>query len=391
MRRSESPAATLLIALGAFCATASYTATAQAQSGTDAMTAQFNTICAGAASGSALAARCAVVLASPDPNARAIAADHNDLEEIPGAGRGNARDASPEGSSKNEARNQITPKLALFASVDDTRSTRSNDTIEAAFDADAVTLTLGLDWHPADKWQLGLALNHDHENQNFRGSDGALDANYTGAIALASYDASDHVVLDGYAGWLRGSQDIRRVVSFVDGSAPVAETASPDADRSLFGIALDASFPHGAWEWRGAVGFDALRTSTNGYIEQGGSGFDLIVPDRSTTTDRGRIDVALAGTFSESWGVWQPEFRVGLRHEFGNDAHNVGVRFVDDTNGTVVSFDTGAPDRDWAQAGLSAAFTFTHGNSAFVTLGREFGHSTSTATMFAIGWRIELK
>jgi len=391
MRRSESPAAPLLIALGAFCATAGFTATAQAQSGTDAMTAQFNTICAGAASGSALAARCAVVLASPDPNARAIAADHNDLEEIPGAGRGNARDASPETASKNEARSQITPRLALFASIDDTRSVRSNDAIEAAFDADAVALTLGLDWHPADKWQLGLALNHVHENQDFRGSEGALDANYTGAIALASYDANDHVVLDGYAGWLRGGQDIRRVVSFVDGSAPVAETASPDADRRLFGVALDASFPHGAWEWRGAVGFDALRTATNAYIEQGGSGFDLIVPGRSVETDRGRIDVALAGTFSESWGVWQPELRVGLRHEFGNDAHNVDVRFVDDTNGTVVSFDTGAPDRDWGQAGLSAAFTFTHGNSAFVSISREFGHSTSTATMYAIGWRIELK
>jgi uncharacterized protein YhjY with autotransporter beta-barrel domain len=391
MRRSESPAAMLLIALGAFCATAGFATTAKAQSGTDAMTAQFDAICAGAASGSALAARCGVVLASPDPNARAIAADHNDLEEIPGAGRGNARDASPEKSSKSEARTQLTPRLALFASVDDTRSTRSSDTIEAAFDADAVALTLGLDWHPGDKWQLGLALNHAHETQDFRGSAGALDANYTGAIALASYDASDHVVLDGYAGWLRGGQDIRRVVSFVDGSAPVAETASPNADRRLYGVAVDASFPHGAWEWRGAAGFDALRTATDGYTEQGGSGFDLILPNRATTTDRGRIDVALAGTFSESWGVWQPELRVGLRHEFGNDARIVGVRFLDDTNGTVLRFDTGAPDRDWMQAGLSTAFTLTHGQSAFVTLGREFGHSTSTATMFAIGWRIELK
>ncbi len=391
MRRSESSAVDLGFALGASCAAIMcFATTAQAQSGTSALTAQFNQVCAGAAPASALAARCAVILSSPDPNARAIAADHNDLEEIPGAGRGNARDASPEAATRNEVRSQITPKLALFASVDDARSSRSNDSIEAAFDAEAVTLTLGLDWHPADKWQLGLALNHDHENQNFRGSDGALDANYTGAIALASYDANDHVVLDGYAGWLRGGQDIRRVVSFIDNSAPVAEIAAPNANRRLTGIALDVTFPHGALEWRGAIGFDSLRTSTDGYSEQGGSGFDLIVPGRSTETDRGRIDVALAGTFSQTWGVWQPELRVGLRHEFGNDAHLGGVHFVDDTNGTVVHFDTGAPDRDWMQAGLSTAFTFTHGNSAFVSLGREFGHSTSTATTFAIGWRLEL-
>ncbi len=361
-----------------------------ASSGTDAFAAQFNTVCAGAAPGSALAARCVVVLSSVDPNARAVAADHNDLEEIPGAGRLNARDASPEAATRNQARSQITPRFAVFASVDDTRSSRSNDTIEAAFDSDAVSLTLGLDWHPADKWQLGLAIDHAHENQNFRNSQGALSANYTGAIALASWDANDHVVLNGYAGWLRGDQKIRRVVSFIDGSAPVAETASPNADRRLAGIALDVNFPHGAWEWRGAIGFDASRTSIDGYTEHGGSGFDLIVPNRSVETDRGRIDVALAGTFSRTWGIWQPEFRLGLRHEFSNDARTVGVRFVDDTNGAVVSFDTGAPDRDWLQAGISSAFTFTHGQSAFVTLGRELGHSASTATTIAIGWRIEL-
>ena len=234
-------------------------------------------------------------------------------------------------------------------------------------------------------------MNHARENQNFRGSDGALNAHYTGAIALASWNANEHFALNGYAGRLHGGQDLRRVISFLDGSPPVAATASPSADRTLAGIAFDANFAHGAWEWRGALGFDALRTSVDAYTEHGGSGFDLIVSGRSTQTVRGRIDAALAGTFSESFGVWQPEFRLGWRHEFSNDARTVGVRFVEDSNATVVRFDTGAPDRDWLQAGVSSVFTFTHGQSAFIALDREFGRSTSTATMLGIGWRIELK
>jgi hypothetical protein len=179
-------------------------------------------------------------------------------------------------------------------------------------------------------------------------------------------------------------------VSFVDGSAPVDETASPDLNRTLGGVALDASFPHGALEWRGSLGFDAARTTIDGYTETGGSGFDLIVPHRKVETDRGRLELGLADTVSASWGVWQPELRVGLLHEFSNDDRIVGVRFVDDTNGAVVGFDTGAPDRDWAQATFSSTFTLPHGNSGFFTIGREFGHSTSTATTYAIGWRIEL-
>jgi uncharacterized protein YhjY with autotransporter beta-barrel domain len=360
---------------------------AHAQSGTTAFAAQFDAVCAGAAPGSALAARCAVVQTSANPNARAIAADFNDLEEIPGAGRGNSRDQWP---SENEVKSLITPKLALFASVDHSHSFRSSDVIEAAFDADTTTLTLGADWHPGDRWQLGIALDHTQEHQDFRGSQGRTATHYTGALAIASYSPNDNLALSGYLGRMRGGQDIRRVVSFIDGSTPVAETASPSADRTIGGIALDASLARGAWEWRGSLGLDSGRTTIDAYRETGGSGFDLAVPQRTAKTDRGRLEGALAGTFSESWGVWQPEFRVGLLHEFGNDARTVGARFLQDTLGTVVRFDTGAPDRDWAALGLSSTFTFAHGQSAFVSFGREFGHSTSTASNCAIGWRMEL-
>ena len=360
---------------------------AHAQSGTDAFAAQFDQVCAGAAPGSALAARCAVVQSSANPNARRIAADFNDLEELPGEGRGNARDAWP---SRNEVKSLITPKLAVFASLDHSRSIRSNDAIEAAFDGSSTTFTVGLDWRPAERWQLGAALDRTRENQDFRDSQGRTDTHYTGLLTLASFQASDNIGLTGYVAWMRGGQDIRRVVNFLDASAAVAEASSPDARRLISGIALDASIPHGAWDWRISTGLDTARTSVDGYTESGGSGFDLIVPQRTTQTDRGRFEVALARTVSTGWGVWQPEIRAGLLHEFGNDARVIGVRFVDDTLGTVVRFDTGAPDRNWAAAGLSSTFTFAHGNSAFITIGREFGHSTVTSTDFAIGWRMEL-
>jgi uncharacterized protein YhjY with autotransporter beta-barrel domain len=311
----------------------------------------------------------------------------NDLEEIPGAGRGQANDQWP---SRDEVDTLLTPKLALFASIDHAHTFRSDDNIEAAFDADSTTFTVGLDWNPVKRWQLGFALNHLQDNQQFRGSVGRTEADTTGVLAVTSFDLNDNFVLDGYAGRAEGSQDVRRGVGFIDNSPLVVESASPDLARNLGGVALDATFPHGSLQWLGSLGLDAARTSINGYTEEGGSGFDLIVPDRAIQTDRGRLEVGLADTVSESWGVWQPELRLGLIHEFSNDEHLVGVRFVDDTNGTVVDFDTGAPDRDWEQATVSSSFTLPHGNSGFITVSREFNHSTSTATTYAIGWRIEL-
>ncbi|MBS0192922.1 MAG: autotransporter outer membrane beta-barrel domain-containing protein [Proteobacteria bacterium] len=374
---------TLAIAVAACLALPAY---AQ-ESGTAALTAQMGQVCAGAATGSALASRCATIFTSPVPNAVAIAADHNDLEEIPGAGRGAAKDQWP---SRAEVDTLLTPKLALFVSVDRDHVARSIDDIEAAFDADTTTFTAGLDWHPMNRWQLGITLNRAHENQQFRGSEGRTQTDSTGVIGVTSFDLNEHFSLNGYFGRFWGSQDIRRVVSFVDNSAPVAETASPGVARTLGGVGLDANFAHGSWLWLGSLGFDGARTAIDGYTESGGSGFDLIVPNRSVKTQRGRLEVGLADTVSASWGVWQPQLRVGLIHEFSNDERTVGVRFVDDMSGTVVRFDTGAPDRDWAQATFSSTFTLPHGNSGFFSIGREFGHTTSTATTYAIGWRIEL-
>ncbi len=387
-RRNRWPARSLFAAgaLGACLAGLPAAAWAQ-QSGTSALTAQLDQVCAGAAAGSALAARCATIQASPDPAARAIAADHNDLEEIPGAGRGAAKDQWP---SREEVDTLLTPKLALFASVDRDHAFRRDDSIEAAFDSDTTTFTVGLDWNPAKRWQLGLSINSSHQDQQFRGSQGRTKSDATGLIAVSSYDIDDHFTLDGYLGGSRGNQDIRRVVSFVDGSTPVAETASPDVRRTLGGIALDASFPHGALAWQGSLGFDGASTRIDAYAESGGSGFDMLVPRRMVSTQRGRIEFGFSDTVSASWGVWQPQLRFGLVHEFSNDERTVGVRFLDDSAGTVVTFDTGAPDRDWSQATFSSTFVLAHGNSGFFTIGREFGHSTSTATTYAIGWRIEL-
>lgn len=365
---------------------------AHAADASDALVAKFNAVCAGAAPGSALAGRCAVVLGSTDPKARTNAADFNALEELPGQGRLAARDLAPDSDASNRSSQHvdITPKLALFASVDAARLARVRGGAEAPFDADTYALTAGLDWHPADRWQLGIALQRQNERQDFRYSAGRFDQRSTGAIAIASWQASDSIGLSTYSGWLRGSADTLRSVRFIDGATPVAERAHPDTRRAVFGFAIDATLARSAWEWRYGVGYDWTRSTTNAYTEQGGSGFDLSVPRRQVNTARARFDLGLAHTMSERWGVWQPQARIGWRHEFANPARTIGVRFVQDIGGTLVAFDSAVPDRDWAEAALGAAFTFAHGNSAFVEWRHEFAHGPLRDDTLALGWRMDL-
>ena len=135
---------------------------------------------------------------------------------------------------------------------------------------------------------------------------------------------------------------------------------------------------------------DWQRTRIDAYEETGGAGLALVVPGRAITSRRGRVDLGLSRTLPADWGVWQPQLRLGWRHEFANPARPLAVTFAGDATNTPVVFDTDDADADWGEAGLGAVFVFTGGHSAFVEWRQRFGHAFLGERLLAVGWRMEL-
>ncbi len=362
---------------------------ARAQAPGDALAGLWITLCAGAAPGSDLAARCAEIFAG-GPGSSSGAAAGNFLGEIPGQGRAATRDGSPDDDA---LRQDLGAGWAVFASVDAGRLTRRDGVNEAPFDGDTGALTAGVDWAPGQPWRLGLLLNHARDSLDFIDSAGSTRTRFTGLIATGGWNLSDAVSLDGYAGRLQGDYRLRRQIDYtlLSGvSVRSLASASPDADRSLAGLGLSWFLPAGAWEWQLGAGVDWQRTDIDAYAETGGAGLALLVPGRSITSRRGRVDATLARNVSAGWGVWQPMARLGWRHEFANPARPLGVRFVGDANGTPVVFETDDADSGWAEAGVGAVFVFTRGHSAFIEYRQRLGHDFLQERLVALGWRIEL-
>lgn len=363
--------------------------TARAQSPNEALAAQFNAICAGAAPGSALAVRCAEIFAG-GPNSRERAAGGNFLGEVPGQGRAATRDGAPD---DGELRTGLGAGWSAFLSADAGRLKRRDGVNESPFDGDTGAISAGLDWTPKPGWQLGLLANHTRDDLDFVLSDGSLRTRYTGLIAMGSWMINDQWSLDAYAGRLRGDYDLRRAINFslLSGvTIDTVATASTDASRKLAGLCLGWSLPRGAWEWQLGAGVDWQRTDIEVYSETGGSGLGIRVPGRWVVSRRGRLDTALARTISTGWGVWQPTLRLGWRHEYANGARPLTVVFLNDANATPVRFDTDDPDNAWGEAGVGAVFVFTGGHSAFVELRQRIGHDFLQERILSLGWRIEL-
>lgn len=362
---------------------------ARAQSPGDALAGAWITLCAGAAPGSDLAARCAEIF-SGGPGSRDGAAAGNFLGEIPGQGRAATRDGSPDDGA---LRQELGAGWAAFASVDAGRLKRRDGVNEAPFDGDTGALSAGVDWAPGNRWRLGLLLNHARDSLDFLGSDGTTRTRFTGLVGTGGWNLSDAVALDAYAGALRGDYRLRRQIDYTLLSGTRVRSlasASPDADRRIAGLGLTWFRPAGAFEWQLGAGVDWQRTDIDAYAETGGAGLALFVPGRSVTSRRGRVDATLARNVSASWGVWQPMARLGWRREFANPARPLGVRFLGDANGTAVVFQTDDADRGWAEAGVGAVFVLTGGHSGFVEYRQRLGHDFLQERLLALGWRIEL-
>lgn len=366
-----------------------FTGGVKAQSPDVALANGWDAVCPGAAPGSGLAARCAEIFAG-GANSRERAAAGNFLGEIPGQGRSATRDGAPDDDTLRTA---LGAGWSVFTSADVGRLKRRDSVNEAPFDGDTGSLSAGLDWAPGTDWRLGLVANHARDDLDFLLSDGSLRTRFTGLMALGGWNLGDTVSIDGYAGRLQGDYRVRRAISYALLSGVSVNTVangSIDAERTLAGLGVNWSLPSGGWEWQLGAGVDWQRTELDPYSESGGSGFAVSVPGRAVVSRRGRLDAALARTFSRDWGVWQPTARVGWRHEYANPARPVGVRFVDDLNATVVRFDTDDADRSWAELGLGAVFVFTGGHSAFIEVRQRVGHDFLQERLLSVGWRMEL-
>jgi outer membrane autotransporter protein len=374
----------LLLALAA--------APAAGQTPEDALTAAWNAACAGASPGSDLAARCAEIFAG-GPGSRPIAAAGNFLEEIPGQGRSSTRDGGTR-ENQHEQRHEINAQLAVFASADFGWLDRKDSPNEAAFDGDTRSFTVGLDWTPNAHLSLGLAFSHGEEDLDFDASDGSAEGNYDGGIGYAAWMPTAALSVNGYYGRLDGRNELRRAIDYTllsGTSVNALASADPDSTRELAGIGLDWSLPRGAWQWQFGAGMDRSETRLEAYTESGGEGLALSVPTRRIVSRRGRLDATLSRTVSQKWGVWQPQLRVGWRHEYENPGRALRVTFADDATDTPIVFNTQDPDASWGEWSLGSVFVLPHGHSGFVQYRQRVGHDFLQERVLALGWRIELK
>jgi Autotransporter beta-domain len=364
---------------------------AQAQSGAVAFSGTFEGICASASAGTALFARCQELNLSNDLAAIENLANGQALEQLPGQGRANAKPQS-DGGAYQQA---LGEGWSVFASADLGQLDRKISVNEAAFDGSANRLTAGVNYQASPKLLLGLALNHSRDRLDFDQSAGFSHSRMNGALLNAAIAPNEHFIIDAYVGSFSGDTDNVREVSY-QFSTPSGPFSVNALANSSFDIRRQVAGASGTWQWNrdgwsGGIqlGVDRAKTTLDGFVESGGSGFALRVPQREILSETGYLGFSATKTYSINWGVIAPSVRVNLRKEFENPSRTLSVILDEDKTQTPILFDTSDPDTQWGEVGVGVSLVMREGHQAFFEYRQRFNHSFLQERVIAIGWRKE--
>ncbi len=264
--------------------------------------------------------------------------------------------------------------------------TQDSSSRQAGFDFDTRGLTLGVDYRYTKQTVVGGALGYSSTGSDFAAGRGDMDTRGFTASLYGSYYTPSSYFLDWIVNYGGNSYDTRRTIVY----SGVNTSASGDTDSSQWGATVNtgADFSRGNLLLSPYLRLEYIDTRVDGYTEQGGAGWALAYQEQTvrslTTALGGRVSWAL----SQPWGVLTPSVSADWEHQYKDGARALSVRFAADPS-VPFTLQTDAPDRDYANLGISLAATLPGGKAAFVSYQTVLGQNYTSVSTIDLGIRLE--
>lgn len=242
---------------------------------------------------------------------------------------------------------------------------------ESALEYDSQGVTTGLDYRLNRNAVIGGAIGFSNTNSDFSENSGSLEAQGFHLSAYGTYYQANNFYLDGVLklGWNQYATE-RRLSSDSD---PL-QLALGDSDGQERSLSLS-----GGYEWNikaltagSYVRLNYIKAQIDGYSESvsnpSGAGIGSVLS--ISKQDLQSLTAVLGGQFtyavSTKSGVYLPQLRLELEHEFEDGIRDISARFVHDPTSTGFSIATDAPDRNYLNLGLGFSVISSGGRSGFL-------------------------
>ena len=292
---------------------------------------------------------------------------------------------SPERSGGASAdRSSLLSRLGIFATGQGSFGTQDAASSEPGYDFHTAGITLGVDYRFIDQLVLGVAFGYLHTKAAYDASAGNSAANGYNLSGYGTYYIVDRLYVDAIVtgGWNTYNSE-RNIPA-------VTATANSNTSGTQFSVSVGTgyNFNVGAFGFGPTARVNYIHVHIDGYQESGASPFNVSVASQSiqslTTDFGGQATYAI----SMPWGVLSPLLSLEWEHQYLGNSRTVTGSLVASPS-TVVTNQTGDPDRDYFRLGAGLSTTFKKGVSAFLHFDTVLGQSSFTNYAFNAGVRFE--
>lgn len=399
---------------------------AQAQTASDALDASWVTACASANPGTKFYDRCQEILNSGPGTAerRSAAALGNNLEIFASQGRlmmamakargraaarqarmasGDSRQSfnfADPGASQNAEQLWQGSRWAFLGTVAFIDSNHTDTGFERGYQDSGRSYLIGTDYRWNNRWDGLLALQRESRNIDFARISGGMDSTTELASAVLSYGNERNFSASIAFNAGRLNSTLTREIDYTltlhrgqpnERQITITSRGESENSATVRGADVNLGWEHAmdAWTLRYGGALAWQRTNVDRIAENNDVGLDFLIVKQEVRSLQAGLSFELARAISVNYGVWQPYFRVGWKHEFADDPRRVFAFFRGGGNVFRISFLTGEPDRDFGEVGLGVVGLFPHGWQAYAAWQRTIGSSLQVDNRFDVGWRRE--
>lgn len=267
---------------------------------------------------------------------------------------------------------------------------RTATELENGFESELSGYVLGIDYQLFDSLILGATFGSIEDEADVANNGGSLETESDSQTFYVTWVPVGNLSLDYYYGTIDSDIGSRRNFSFASPFFGVEGliTGSYAAEQTINGFSINYDWYAGAWLIGAFAAMDSAETETDGYSEQGTTGFELRYPDQKIESDTQSLGVRLGYSAEFEWGVLLPSLKMMSVSEDENDARIIPISMAiapDDVEPFVAQTD--APDRDYTVSSLGIVAAFNNGTQIFLDYEQRSGHEfidTSSLTLGAL-------
>jgi len=252
---------------------------------------------------------------------------------------------------------------------------------EIGFDSELESFIIGGDYRFNNALVAGVALGHTSDEATFNNNTGFIDTTSDSLTLYFTFVPVEGAYIDGYIGQSSLDFDNSRDLSVSGEPADMfgftgIVAGSFSGDQDLSGISGGYDWYLGNFSVGPYAALDSIKTTVDGYDEQGTTGLELRYPEQTTRSRLLYLGLNLGYTISYGWGALVPTFSMSQVHESKDDARTYNARLIvlPAVDTSTLLLQTDAPDKDYTLTSLGIAAALNNGTQIFLTYEEIGGH-----------------